>query len=251
VVVDAETGEILDSPGTDVVAVESGQHGQSVTLFGTDNPVDVIERSSEVAKALASLIEDRKLYAVISGRKHVLVEGWTMLGSMLGVFPVMESCHPVQLGEIHGFEAVVSAQTRSGEVIGRASALCMRSERTWAKRDDYALQSMAQTRATSKALRLPLGFVMQIAGYDATPAEEIREMRTAPDYKPMSDVERDLLDKVLAEARVVDPDLWDEDKVVSTARSRFRVSIETLDDLYEHEAKTIIEGALTWIAKQS
>jgi methylglyoxal synthase len=82
----------------------------------------------------------------------------------------------------------------------------MRSEKTWARRDDYALQSMAQTRATSKALRLPLGFVMQIAGYDATPAEEIREMRTAPDYKPMSDVDREMLDKVLAEARVVDPD---------------------------------------------
>jgi hypothetical protein len=32
---------------------------------------------------------------------------------------------------------------------------------------------MAQTRATSKALRQPLGFVMTLAGYAATPAEEM------------------------------------------------------------------------------
>jgi hypothetical protein len=32
---------------------------------------------------------------------------------------------------------------------------------------------MAQTRAVSKALRLPLGFVMQLAGFNPTPAEEM------------------------------------------------------------------------------
>jgi hypothetical protein len=32
---------------------------------------------------------------------------------------------------------------------------------------------MAQTRATSKALRQPLGFVMQLAGFNPTPAEEM------------------------------------------------------------------------------
>ena len=32
---------------------------------------------------------------------------------------------------------------------------------------------MAQTRATSKALRQPLGFIVQLAGFDPTPAEEM------------------------------------------------------------------------------
>jgi hypothetical protein len=34
---------------------------------------------------------------------------------------------------------------------------------------------MAQTRAVSKALRLPLGFIMHLAGYSATPAEELAD----------------------------------------------------------------------------
>ena len=36
---------------------------------------------------------------------------------------------------------------------------------------------MAQTRAGAKALRMPLGFVVHLAGYEATPAEE---METEP-----------------------------------------------------------------------
>ena len=43
----------------------------------------------------------------------------------------------------------------------------------WSGRDDYALRSMAQTRAVSKALRLPLGFIVALAGYEATPADEM------------------------------------------------------------------------------
>lgn len=49
----------------------------------------------------------------------------------------------------------------------------MRDERTWKDRDDYALRSMAQTRATSKALRGPLGFIVTLAGFEATPSEEM------------------------------------------------------------------------------
>ena len=57
--------------------------------------------------------------------------------------------------------------------VGAAESMCSRSESKWKTSDDYAVRSMAQTRAVSKALRLPLGFIMELAGYSATPAEEI------------------------------------------------------------------------------
>jgi hypothetical protein len=40
-------------------------------------------------------------------------------------------------------------------------------------RDDFALMAMAQTRATSRALRNPLGFVVKMAGYETAGAEEM------------------------------------------------------------------------------
>ena len=94
---------------------------------------------------------------------------------MLGVFPVVEWTHEVvdDAGANLGWEARVEARTRTGEVVGAAEAECLRSEKTWAKRDSYALRSMAQSRSTSKAMRGPLGFVMTLAGFQSTPAEEI------------------------------------------------------------------------------
>jgi hypothetical protein len=138
-------------------------------LFGAPSAVAVIEAAADLAKPLAALIEDRGLYSNISGRKHVRVEGWTLLGSMLGVYPVVIWSRPLE----GGWEARVEARTRDGAVIGAAEAECLREERNWSDRDDYAIRSMAQTRATSKALRLPLGFVIQLAGFETTPAEEM------------------------------------------------------------------------------
>jgi len=148
-----------------------------VTLFRSDEPNEIVARAAETANALTKVVEQRKLTVSIQGRKHVLVEGWTLLGSLLGVFPVCVWSRQLE----NGWEARVEARTLDGRTVGAAEAMCLRSERTWAKRDDFALRSMAQTRATSKALRQPLGFVMVMGGYSATPAEEMAaEAEVAP-----------------------------------------------------------------------
>jgi hypothetical protein len=151
------------------------------TLFGTDNPGEVVERASGVARTLADVVHKQNLVVRIGQSNHVRVEGWTFLGSLLGVFPVVEWTRPVMDGDAKvGWEARVEARTRMGEIVGAGEAECLRSEKEWGPtpskgrpRDDYALRSMAQTRAVSKALRMPLGFVMQLAGFNPTPAEEM------------------------------------------------------------------------------
>jgi hypothetical protein len=161
------------------------QEQMSVTLFGTDNPAEVVSRAAVVATALADLVRKQNLIVRIGQSDHVRVEGWTLLGSMLGVFPVVTWTRPVVVEEVQvGWEARVEARTRGGEVVGAAEAECLRTERTWKGRDDYALRSMAQTRAVSKALRLPLGFVMQLAGFNPTPAEEMVGHPTVDMYDP-------------------------------------------------------------------
>lgn len=143
----------------------------NLTLFGTDRPREVLHRASEVATALGEVVAAKGLFTKIQNRAHIRVEGWTLCGSMLGVFPVTVWTKQTEDGQ--GWIARVEARTISGAVIGAAEAMCSRSESTWKNRDDYALMSMAQTRATSKAMRHPLGFIVQLAGYDPTPAEEM------------------------------------------------------------------------------
>ncbi len=147
------------------------QAPQSVTLFRSDEPDEIIARATSTAASLAQVIRSQKLAVSISGREHVRVEGWTLLGTLLGVFPSLVWSR--ELADGGGWEARCEARTLDGRVVGSAEAMCSRSEKTWANRDDYALRSMAQTRATSKALRQPLGFVMALAGFEATPAEEM------------------------------------------------------------------------------
>lgn len=142
-----------------------------MTLFGTDDPTAVVERASGVATALAKVINERELTSRISGKDHVQVEGWTLLGSMLGVFAEIEWTRPLD----NGWEARAVARTLTGNVVGAAEAMCTNNEGRWRRADPYAIRSMAQTRAVSKALRMPLGFIMHLAGYSTTPAEELTD----------------------------------------------------------------------------
>ena len=157
-------------------AVEIHEQPAPLNLFRTDDPVEVLEKASRVADALKGVIDQKNLYKRIGNKNHVLVEGWATCGAMLGLTAATVWSRPMgdpvsEKG--HDWEARVEVRTLDGRVIGAAEAMCTRKEQTWKSRDDYALRSMAQTRATSKALRGPLGFIVTLAGYSATPAEEM------------------------------------------------------------------------------
>lgn len=166
------------------------EHQAPATLFGSDDPTKVIEKASKIADALKDVIVKKKLVATISGKQHVLVDGWTLCGTMLGVFPVVVRTTELYQDEKSiGFEAYTEARTISGAIVGAATARCTRTEGTWKTRADYALLSMAQTRSVSKAMRIPLGFIISMAGYETSPAEEVmdlQEPRQTPSVAPQS-----------------------------------------------------------------
>lgn len=159
-IIDAEVVEA--EPATDMVPAPS------TNLFAAD-PVESLEKSKQVATALTDVLRGGGMIANIQRKEYVNVEGWQTLGSMVGVSGVVT--HTEKLD--NGFMATAEARTMDGRVIGRADALCTRDESSWKSRDDYALLGMAQTRAISRALRGPLGFVVKLAGFEATSAEEV------------------------------------------------------------------------------
>jgi hypothetical protein len=185
------TGTELEpaEPDTEITGQELVHVPAAVTLFRTDEPGEIIVRATAVANALSAVLEAKKLYTRIGDRNHVRVEGWTLCGSMLGVFPTVVWSR--KLGD--GWEARAEAVTLTGAVVGAAEAQCSRSESKWSDRDEYAIRSMAQTRAISKALKLPLGFIVVLAGFDPTPAEEMidgangrkaQPLPESPDFNP-------------------------------------------------------------------
>jgi hypothetical protein len=64
---------------------------------------------------------------------------------------------------------------KTGAIIGYGYALCSNGEIKKASFDEYAIASMAQTRAVGKTVKNLLGFIMNAAGFEGTPAEELEE----------------------------------------------------------------------------
>lgn len=161
---------------TQIVPADSEVRLGSLSIH---NPVEIVKTASEIATALADIINKQELYSVIGGRggqkrKYVRCEGWTTMGAMLGVVPMEEYCRP--LPDNKGFEAKVKlVRVKDGGQVGAASAECTYDEDNWSDRDSYSLRSMSLTRATSKAFRLSFSWIIKLAGFEPTPAEEMTQ----------------------------------------------------------------------------
>jgi len=150
------------------------------TLIPSTSPKEFMEHAGKVAAALVDLVNKEHMYTVVGKGKHLHVDAWTSLGSLLGsvggksVYAVPDGDpEPVEIDGVKGVRAKMKAVTIDGHVVGGATGFCMRDEPTWKNRPFYALAGMAETRATSRALRKPLGFIVRLAGYAATGAEEM------------------------------------------------------------------------------
>jgi hypothetical protein len=80
--------------------------------------------------------------------------------------------HARAVGRAFGFTAAFRA-AKGGVDVGWGEGRCTRGEASKVNQEDYALSSMAQTRGQSRALGAPLKFVVKLAGYETTPAEEL------------------------------------------------------------------------------
>ena len=162
-----------------------------------------------VANTLAPLVRQQGL--VVKGlnnknkeAEYVMVEGWEVLGTFLGIAPVTTTIAEIKndKGRIVGYRArgtlyqnpiVKNDEIVGGTIIARAEA---QANRDGFQKDLFAIESMAQTRALGKCYRMGLGWIMKLAGFEGTFAEDM------PKFKPKKNPIEDDLDKV--EANIID-----------------------------------------------
>lgn len=134
-------------------------------------PNERVEYAVKIANVLKDVIKKQKLTVALQGREYVKAEGWITLGSLLGILPKENYVRRHNNGSYEvGIDLVRQAD---GRVISGASSLCGVDEKRWGSANEYARRSMAATRATGKAYRLAFGWIMAIAGYETTPADEM------------------------------------------------------------------------------
>lgn len=162
------------------------QIGNSDALF-YDDPATVIRRAKEVSKLLADIVTKCKLYVVVNGNKYVFVTGWNIMLSMLGIVakPIINE-GVIRKDEISYRCLVELSSAKSGNVIGSGWGFCSSKEPRRSKDIEHCIQSMAQTRALGKAARLSFAWIMKLAGYEPTPAEEMEGIDASSSNVPIN-----------------------------------------------------------------
>lgn len=151
----------------------------------------VLDEAKKAADAISKVIEGKAKKVVFNGKTYLQFEDWQTVGRFYGVTAVVQNSKYVEFGEddekVRGFESQAQALlVATNQVISAAEAMCLDDEPNWSKKPLFQLKSMAQTRACAKALRNVLAWVVVLAGYSPTPAEEMNgdEETGKPIFQP-------------------------------------------------------------------
>jgi hypothetical protein len=175
----------------EVAVVEQTQQLADYEILNPEIPMKYkVGVATDVANTLAPLVRNQGL--VVKGlnrsnkdAEYVTVEGWEVLGTFLGIVPVTTTIAEIKndKGRIVGYRARATLYQNpiiendiivGGRAIARAEA---QANRDGFQKDLFAIESMAQTRALGKAYRMGLGWVMKMAGFEGTFAEDMPRYR--------------------------------------------------------------------------
>ena len=140
-----------------------------------------VDAAKAKAKTFVDIVEAQQLFTMIGPSKHLNHEAWETIAAGYGLTAAVDKTiyhwkkesEEDNGDELFMVEAHAVVLDRDGTVRGGAIAVCGRDEPNWATKPVHQVASMAGTRASAKALRLMLSWVVEIAGYEPTPSEEI------------------------------------------------------------------------------
>jgi len=195
-------------------------------------PTTMVEVASAKSAVLKDIVEKQGLSRNFGGKKnHLDYEAWVTIASLNACTLGVEWSRPIIVGdEVKGFEARAWVRNAEGRELSTAEAECLFTERNWRGKPEFQLRSMAQTRACSKAARMVFSWYAVLAGYAATPAEEMDGATPPPATPtPASDVE------IIPEGEIVS-DLPSEMDKVAIQKAAIR---EMLEEMCSVSGKTL------------
>lgn len=194
-------------------------------VTGTDiviarDPEVVLAEAQRAAVALQNVISKKKNPVKFNNEQYLEFEDWQTVAKFYGCTAKVVYTRFVEYGDVRGFEASAVVIDQNGIERSSAEAMCLNDEANWGKRTKFAwkkredlrqgeevageyqekvkvkigeeqvplfqLRSMAQTRACAKALRNVFSWVVVLAGYQPTPAEELTGTEIPNGHAPKS-----------------------------------------------------------------
>lgn len=173
------------------------EENQSVVPMGLSvirKPAEILREAKEAAQALLEVVRLKPKPVIFNGEQYLEFEDWQTCGRFYGLTAKVTWTRLVEVGGAMGYESGADVINNvTGLVVSSAEAMCLNDEEKWNKRSKYEynqktktrekigevqvplfqLRSMAQTRACAKALRNVLSWVVVLAGFKPTVAEEL------------------------------------------------------------------------------
>ena len=188
--VEVVTDEEINDDQTELAVVEE-QTLPDYAILNPEIPMSAkVGVATNVANTLAPLVREQGLTVKGLNRsnkdaEYVTVEGWEVLGTFLGIVPVTTIIDEMKndKGRTIGYVAratlyqnpiIQNDEIVGGTVIARAEA---QADKSGFQKDLFAIASMAQTRALGKAYRMGLSWIMKMAGFEPTFAEDMPKYR--------------------------------------------------------------------------
>ena len=185
-----EEEEVI-TPETEMVMADQNTTLPDNSILDPNIPMSIkIGVATNVANCLKNLVVSQGL--VVTGlnpkqpeAEYVTVEGWEVLGTMLGIVPDTKIVEEMKndKGRTIGFKARATLYQNpvlddgkivGGTVLSTAEAYCTRDD---LQKKFFSMASMAQTRALGKAYRMALSWIVKMAGFEATYAEDMEGFR--------------------------------------------------------------------------
>jgi hypothetical protein len=173
-----ESGSQLPARTEQIRSDESTEVGKTQAIRNIARLEDIQAFSG----LLKQYIRDNKLTTPVGGKEWVNFEGWQFAGAAFGISCYTKRLEKVDTGdptEIMYMAEVGLRNIQTGHEIGNVMVPCSNKEPGKKGYAAYAIASMAQTRAGSKAFRSQIAFIMKSAGFEVTPAEEMDSVHAA------------------------------------------------------------------------
>lgn len=211
--------------------------------YNIANPAQMVG----MANVLKNYITRNNLSIKIVGRDYVMVEGWQFAGGLLGTFPRIASVENLSSSQEIKWKAQVEiVNIKTDKVISTGFAICSNKELKKKTFDEYAVLSMAQTRAIGKAYRNVIGWVIKLAGYEGTPSEEMVKVgESQPIPAPVNNekITEEEAGKLLMAG--LSAGFNRKVQVIAGVNRLLKTNIKELTELNESQAKSVRVALLT------
>lgn len=103
-----------------------------------DNPENIIAQATNAANAVMSIIESNPKPVKFNGVLYMENDHWVLAARFFGITVRIVRDEYVEFGTVKGFQAEAEAYlVGTGQVIGRAFAMCLDDEENWGLRPKY------------------------------------------------------------------------------------------------------------------